>query len=99
MNYYIKIMPQAEQELEDIAYYIALDSPQRAQSFIESLVSSFINTLSVLPEGGVIHKGDIRKISYKHYTAFYIVKRAEKQVDILHIVNLNKPLSERGVFL
>lgn len=26
--YEVKIMPQADEELEDIAYFIALDSPQ-----------------------------------------------------------------------
>jgi len=54
MNYTVKVMPQAEQELEDIAYYIALDSPKMANKFVKSLVSSLVKTLSVLPEGGII---------------------------------------------
>ncbi len=97
MNYTVKIMPQAEQELEDIAYYIALDSPKMAHKFVNSLVSSLVKTLSVLPEGGMTYKGDIRTLAYKQYTAFYIVKKVEKSVHILHIVNLRKPLSERDI--
>jgi len=99
MNYTVKIMPQAEQELEDIAYYIALDSPKMAHKFVKALVSSLVKTLSVFPEGGIIYKGDIRTLAYKQYTAFYIVKKIERSVHIVHIVNLKKPLPERNISL
>ena len=90
-------MLQAEQELEDIAYYIALDNPKMAHKFVSALVSSLATTLSVLPEGGMTYKGDIRALAYKQYTAFYIVKKIEKSVPVLHIVSLKKPLSERNI--
>ena len=95
MEYAVKIVPQAVQELEDIAYFISLDNPVRAESFIKELVTSISGTLSTLPESGVVYKADIRKISYKNYTAFYRVRKDEKLVEILHMVNLTKPLSER----
>ena len=97
MEYAVKIVPQAIQELEDIAYFIALDNPIRAESFVKELVASISRTLSTLPESGVIYKADIRKISYKSYTAFYRVRKNEKLVEILHMVKLTKPLSERDI--
>jgi plasmid stabilization system protein ParE len=97
MEYLVKIMPSAQDNIEDIIYYIALDSPTRATSVTKELVTSISNTLSTLPEGGIKHKGNIRKISYKGYTAFYRVKKHEKLVEILHFVNLSKPLSNRGI--
>ena len=87
----------AQDNLEDIIYYIALDSPSRAASFVKGLAATISNTLSIFPEGGAKHKGNIRKISYKGYTVFYRVKKQEKLVEILHFVNLGKPLSNRGI--
>ena len=97
MTYLVKIMPSAEANLEDIIYYIALDSQKNAHSFVKSLVFSISETLSVFPESGIQYKGMIRKITYKGYTAFYRVKKYEKLVEILHIVNLSKPLARRGI--
>jgi plasmid stabilization system protein ParE len=97
MEYLVKIMPSAESNLEDIIYYIALDSPIRASKFVNELVDSISKTLAIFPEGGTQYIGTIRKISYKGYTAFYRVKKYEKLVEILHIVNLTKPLSYRGI--
>ena len=92
-------MPQAEQELEDIAYYIAQDNPDRAIKFVRSLIAFFRKILSVYPESGVLYKSDIRKITYKHYTAFYFVDKKQHCVNIIHIVNLGKPLSARDINL
>ena len=97
MDYVVKIMPQARQDLEDIAYFIALDSPNSSRTFIKELVKSVRNTLSTLPESGTTYKGDVRKIAYKGYTAFYQVKNDIEQVNILHIVNLTQPLSVRNL--
>ena len=99
MEYAIRIMPQAKLELEDIAYFIALDNPNRASTFVKELVKSISTTLSTLPEGGSIYKGEIRKIAYKGYTAFYQINKAKQQVNILHIVNLSQPLSVRDLSL
>ena len=96
-TYEVKIMPQADEELEDIAYFIALDSPQTSQRFIADLIATFIKILGYFPETGLIYKADIRKFSYKGYTAFYRINELKKQIEILHIINLTKPLSARNI--
>jgi plasmid stabilization system protein ParE len=40
-EYLIKIMPQADEELEDIAYFIALDNPLTSKKFVAKLVTAF----------------------------------------------------------
>jgi|GEM_PF-1111690 len=96
-EYDVKIMPQADEELEDIAYFIVLDSQQASQRFVAELVDAFIKILGYFPESGLVHKSDVRKFSYKGYTAFYRIKVLKKQVEILHIVNLTKPLFARNI--
>lgn len=76
--YEVKIMPQADEELEDIAYFIALDSPQASRRFITELVTVFKNLLGSFPEIGLVYKDDIRQFSHKGYTAFYRVNVLKK---------------------
>lgn len=97
MAYQVKIMPQADEELEDIAYFIALDNPQVSKRFVAELVAAFNKMLASFPESGLAYKDDIRQFSHKGYAAFYRVNTVKKQVEILHIVNLSKPLSERNI--
>ncbi len=97
MAYSVKIMPSAEANLENIIYFISLNSPVRAKTFTNELVTSIRNTLSTFPEGGTKHQGNIRKISYKGYTAFYRINEFQNLVEILHFVNLSKPLLNRGI--
>jgi len=96
-EYQIKITPQADEELEDIAYFIALDNPLASKRFVTKLVAAFNKVLKSFPESGLVYKDDIRQFSYKGYTAFYRVNSLKKQVDILHIVKLTKPLSVRNI--
>ena len=95
--YEVKIMPQADEELEEIAYFITLDSPKASQRFVTELIVIFKQMLGSFPESGLVYKGDIRQFSYKGYTAFYRVNKLKKQVEILHIINLTKPLSARNI--
>jgi plasmid stabilization system protein ParE len=95
--YEVKIMLQADEELEDIAYFIALDSPKASQRFVTELVAVFRQMLGSFPESCLVYKGDIRQFSYKGYTVFYRVNTLKKQVEILHIINLTKPLSARNI--
>ncbi|MDP1772163.1 MAG: type II toxin-antitoxin system RelE/ParE family toxin [Methylobacter sp.] len=97
MAYQVKIMPQADEELEDIAYFIALDNLQASKRFVSELVAAFNKMLESFPESGLVYKDDIRQFSHKGYTAFYRVNTVKKQVEILHIVNLTKPLSARNI--
>ncbi|WP_340124280.1 type II toxin-antitoxin system RelE/ParE family toxin [Methylobacter svalbardensis] len=90
-------MPQADEELEDIAYFIALDNPLTSKKFVAKLVAAFNKVLKSFPESGLVYKDDIRQFSYEGYTAFYRVNTLKKQVEILHLVNLTKPLSARNI--
>lgn len=96
-EYQIKITPQADEELEDITYFIALDNPLASKRFVTKLVAAFNKVLKSFPESGLVYKDDIRQFSYKGYTAFYRVNTLKMQVDILHIVKLTKPLSARNI--
>lgn len=72
MNAYeVEIMPQAEDELLEIGYFIGLNSPKNSLRFINDLVVSFTGALSTSPEIGEVYQGEIRKLTYKKYTAFY----------------------------
>lgn len=53
--YEVKIMPQADEELEDIAYFIALDSPQTSQRFVNELITAFTKILGYFPESGSVY--------------------------------------------
>lgn len=96
-TYQVEIMPQADEELAEIGYFIALNSPKNSQRFIAELITAFTNSLSSSPEIGVVYQGDIRKLTYKKYTAFYRVNAPKRLVEILHIVSLVKPLSVRNL--
>jgi plasmid stabilization system protein ParE len=96
-TYEVEIMPQAEDELLEIGYFIALNNPKNSQRFMDELVATFTASLSTSPEIGEVYQGDIRKLSYKKYTAFYRVNGLKKRVEILHIVSLVKPLSVRNI--
>jgi plasmid stabilization system protein ParE len=95
--YEVEIMPQADEELAEIAYFIALNNPKNSQGFIVELVETLTSSLSSSPEIGTVYQGNIRKLTYKKYTAFYRVNELKKRVEILHIVNLTKPLSTRNI--
>jgi plasmid stabilization system protein ParE len=96
-SYRVVVTASANQELEKIAEFIAQDKPQSSKRFVKELVKAFINSLSNSPEIGTVYQGDIRKLTYKKYTAFYRVNNFKKRVEILHIVNLIKPLSTRNI--
>jgi plasmid stabilization system protein ParE len=96
-TYDVEIMPQAENELFEIGYFIALNNPKNSQQFIVELVAVFTDSLSSSPEIGAVYQDDIRKLTYKKYTAFYRINPSKKRVEILHIVNLTKPLSARNI--
>ena len=96
-SYKVVITQCANKELAEIAYFIALDKPKISKRFIKELGATFINSLSSSPEIGEVYQGDIRKLTYKKYTAFYRINTLKKRVEILHIVNLTKPLSARNI--
>lgn len=80
----------ADECLLNIASYIALDSPVRAEIFIEELVESLTQTLSVFPLAGKVYeeieiKPEVRSLPYKNYICFYRVRG--NVVEVLFIFN------------
>lgn len=86
----IVLTETANECLLSIAEYIALDSPVRAETFIEEIVESLSETLSVFPLAGKVYeemeaKIEIRSLPYKNYVSFYRVRN--DVVEILFIFN------------
>ncbi len=63
------------------------------------LVSYFTETLAEFPKAGVVETELIRKLNHKKYSAFYTVNVSKKEVYIVHIVDLTKPLKARKIDL
>ena len=87
MDYKVIISPQADQELEEIAVFIAEDNPNRAISFISEILESIENRLASFPNIGKPYKNDHRMIVFKGYIIFYTVDEKNKQVNVSHILN------------
>lgn len=87
MTYEIIISPQADQELEEIALFIAEDSPTKAISFIDEMLDSVQNRLTSFPYIGKEYKFKQRMIVFKGYIIFYGVDEDKKTVNISHILN------------
>jgi len=95
--YEVRYTENAKLDLDEIADYIAQDNLEHAILFITELENSFNNVLSVFPNGGYLYnkpKG-IRMTSHKGYTAFYHIK--SEIVEVLHVINLEKPLEARDI--
>lgn len=89
-TYKVVLTDTANDGLLNIAEYIALDSPARAETFIEEIVGSLNQTLSVFPLAGKVYeeieaKVEIRSLPYKNYMSFYRVRN--DVVEILYIFN------------
>ena len=85
MNYQIIIPKNVEDDLEEIATYIALDNFQKAMSFVDELKDYISKRLGFMPLSGRIIKGQIRMTPYKRYVILYIVDEGNSLVKILHI--------------
>lgn len=96
--YRVRYTENALNDLEDVFSYIAMDNLERALSFALELKEHWEEVLSVFPNGGTLYNSEkgIRKHSYKGYTAFYHVPD-EETVEVLHVINLRKSLTARGI--
>lgn len=86
----IVITTSAKNCLLDIFEYIALDSLDRAETFIDEMVESLSNTLSIFPLAGKIYNDayfdfELRSLAYKKYVCFYRLKN--DTVEILFVFN------------
>jgi plasmid stabilization system protein ParE len=86
----IVLTETADECLLNIAEYIALDNPVRAETFIEEIVESLSNTLSIFPLTSKVYeemevKIEARSLPYKNYVSFYRVRN--NVAEILFIFN------------
>lgn len=93
----IIITATADECLFNIAYYIALDNPIRSETFVDDMVESLSNTLSIFPFAGKVYKEietkiEIRSLVYKKYICFYTVRN--DAVEILFILNSAQNIKE-----
>ena len=71
-TYKVVFTETANEGLLNIAEYIALDNPVRAETFIEEIIASLNKTLSVFPLAGKVYeemeaKIEVRSLPYKNY--------------------------------
>ena len=85
MSYNIIITNDAEENLVDIACYIAEDNPLRAESFLEEMSDFFTRRLESIPLSAIEVKKGIRMLPYKRYSIFYTVNKEAKIVSVLHV--------------
>jgi plasmid stabilization system protein ParE len=85
MGYQVALSPSARRDLRDIVRYISLDSPERAVSLGQFLVSS-TKRLADFPEMGrvVPEFGDssLREIVVRLYRVIYRVDHGDCRVDV-----------------
>jgi toxin ParE1/3/4 len=85
MGYQVALAPSARRDLRDIVRYISLDSPERAVTFGQFLVSS-TKRLADFPEMGrvVPEFGDpsIREIVVRAYRVIYRLNHRDCRVDV-----------------
>ena len=78
-----------EEDLEEIANYIAEDNPYRAISFIQEILRDAENTLNHFPEKFQKYK-DCHMWSYKGYLVFYDIDHKTTTVQILLITHASQ---------
>jgi toxin ParE1/3/4 len=85
MGYQIGISPSARRDLRDIVRYISLDSPERAITFGQLLVSS-TKRLADFPEMGRVvpefSDPSIREIVVRSYRVIYRLNHQEGRLDV-----------------
>lgn len=85
--YSVIIAEQADQDLVDIAEYIALDNPSRAITFTEELLEAALEQLSQFPDTGKHYSSKHKCLPYKDYLIFYAIDYQQKRVGIVHITH------------
>ena len=86
MGYQVVFSPSARRDLEDIVRYISIDSPDRAISFAEFLVSQtkmlgqFPEIGRVVPEFG---EPNIKEIIVRSYRVIYRVNQSAGKIEIV----------------
>ncbi|MCI5139350.1 MAG: type II toxin-antitoxin system RelE/ParE family toxin [Candidatus Electrothrix sp. AR1] len=80
--------PEAVKDLEDIWLYIAQDSPDRADNFVDKLRDSCMEDLALSPKIGSKRNylsKDLLALPFKNYMIYYRCRSAQVQiVRVLH---------------
>jgi plasmid stabilization system protein ParE len=86
----VRILPDAEADLEAIGDYIARDNPRRALTFVQDL-RQMCNGLADMPLAFPLvsryeHMG-VRHRVYGSYQIFYRVVEQSARIDVLHVIH------------
>lgn len=100
----------AKEDLENILFHIAEDQLENAIKFVDELISTVVNTLSVFPHCGIFFgtkQGlDVHThVVHKFYTVYYAVNAELRRVEVFTVFNTNKDnkefwgeLESRGIY-
>ncbi|KKB11121.1 hypothetical protein VE25_14295 [Devosia geojensis] len=84
----VTISEEAQGDLESIAYFIGMDNPLRAASFVEELVAhchTLVDHPLRYPLVPDFEERNLRRMPYRGYSVFYQV--TGKDVAVIHILN------------
>jgi len=84
----VVLSESADADLLEIGRIIALDSVDRAISFVDEIQKKTKDTLSVLPQSGSPYKDDLRFFVVRGYVFVY---EYIKQDDIVLVLNVYAP--------
>ncbi len=91
-KYRVKIVPKAEEDLDDIFYYIALELNNKSAA--EKMINLFSNKIlrlqefpfsCSLVEDDLLKDKGYRKLIIDNYIVFYIVNEEDQQVIVMHV--------------
>jgi toxin ParE1/3/4 len=89
----VRISGAAADDLDEIWFYIASDSPLNADRFLDELVTSVTELLSVAPLAGRAREEfgtGLRSLPFHDYLIFYRVR--DDDVDIVRIIHGRRDL-------
>lgn len=82
-----RILPKAEDDLREIAFYIALDSGRAAQRWLDDIEERFAN-LALMPGMGVMRadiRPDLRLLPAGRYLVLY--RQVGEDVEIVRVLH------------
>jgi len=92
-KYLVKIVPKAEEDLNDIFYYIALELNNKSAA--EKLINKFSSKIlrlqefpfsCSLVEDFLLKNKGYRKMIIDNYILFYIVNKEDQQVVVMRVL-------------
>ena len=94
-EYKVIILPLAEEDIVDLADYIACDlkSQETALNMVRGLRKT-INSLSTFPQSHELDEDEelarcgIRKVYYKNYKIYFLISEREQTVYILRVFHM-----------